>query len=131
MKIIKDFPPNIEQIKQVLPHKTGYCYCYGEIIYSPDNDGIPDHVVEHEKVHIAQQGGYPDSWWEKYLADPSFRYAQELEAYRVQYKYAKKYIKDRNALSRFLVSLALDLSSDSYGRCVTAGEAMKAIKHDS
>jgi hypothetical protein len=129
MNIIQSFPPNKEKINKVLPHVKGYCYCYGNTIYSPDNDGIPDHVMEHEKVHSRQQGADPDAWWNKYITNPTFRMNQEMEAYKVQYNYAKGFIKDRNKLDKFLRSLASDLSGEAYGSAISHSDAMSLIKN--
>lgn len=92
---------------------------------------LPADVDAHERVHLQQQGGTAEgaaAWWEKYLSDPVFRYEQELQAYREQYRFLKKTVKDGNELTRRVYKLAADLNS-MYGLQVTQAEALRAIKN--
>jgi len=61
-------------------------FTYGDTIYNPSNLKLNDHTIEHEKVHMQQQGDHPDLWWGKFLRDPQFRIQQEAEAYGRQYQ---------------------------------------------
>lgn len=102
---------------------------YGDTIHSARLP-LPADIEVHERVHLRQQG-YTQAgaavWWKKYLDDPQFRYEQELEAYRAQYQFLRKTVKDRNALTQRTHKLAQLLSSPMYGEVVTLSEALKEI----
>src|SRR3990167_5737716 len=129
MKILIANPPNIEEIEKVFDF-TGKApvFTYGENIYSPDGNHLSDDLIAHENTHMIQQGDEPAEWWKQYLKDKRFRLAEELEAYRIQYQYAKMRVKDRNRLFQFLYRIAADLSSPMYGNIITHAEAMRQIK---
>lgn len=102
---------------------------YGDSVYSKYE--IPPETKVHEAVHLKQQGYNEEgakAWWDKYLADPKFRYTQELEAFRAEYKYLSKVITDRNKLHKALLVIATRLSGTMYGNVVTTKEAIEAIK---
>ena len=129
MEIKFDYPPNITDIRKVLPIDSGkMIYCWGDILYNPHKLEIADHLKIHELTHSRQQI-VPEVWWKRYLEDKDFRLSQELEAYQEQYKFAKNWIKDRNLLSRFLWAIARDLSSELYGNIIEFEEAKKQIKN--
>ncbi len=128
MKQIVGYPPNIDRIRTVLPVHEGVLFSYGGAIYNPQNVHIDGPLEAHEAVHAKQQGDKTEEWWNQYLEDPKFRYEQELEAYRTQYKEICKLVKDRNLRYKFLNAVARDLSSPLYGNCVTLLEAIKAIQ---
>lgn len=126
MKIVIGWPPNIKKIKKILTPAEGMVFTYGDTIYNPSGAYVADHLQIHEQVHMAQQKK-PETWWNKYLIDPRFRLEQELEAYRAQYKFAEKAIKDRNQRARFLHAIASDLASKSYGGIISYLEAIEGI----
>lgn len=128
MKIVQNFPPNIEAIKSKFNLHKGVIFTYGDTIYNPDNGDIDEPLLTHEQTHFVQQGTDPKFWWEMYLNDPEFRYRQELEAYRHQYRKFCQLRKDRNERNRFLTRIAQDLSSEIYGNLCTFNEAMREIK---
>jgi hypothetical protein len=81
----------------------GVVFTVGDTIHS--KDPIPAHLYEHEKIHVFQQLGYTggtEAWWEKYFEDVDFRYSQEVEAYKAQYRYFCTIYKDRNKRAVFL-----------------------------
>ena len=128
MEIIKDYPPNIKEIKEVfliLPESM--IFAYGNIIYNPSGQDLADHIKIHEVVHSDQQQDNPEEWWNKYLQDDKFRLKQELLAYQRQYQFAKIWIKDRNELAKFLWKLAQDLSN-LYKVDIDFENALKQIK---
>ena len=102
---------------------------YGDTIHAASLP-LPVDVEVHERVHLHQHG-YTQAgaaeWWERYLNDPQFRYEQELEAYREQYRFLVRTVKDRNELARKLYKIAGDLAG-MYGLQISKGEALKAIK---
>lgn len=128
-KIIKDFPPNIEEIRKVFSLEGhNPVFTYGNKIYSPHSEELPDHLIEHEKVHITQQQEYnKDKWWSDYLTEPEFRLRQELQAYIAQYKYIAK-TASRQMRRAFARRIARDLSSNLYGNIITYDNALKQIQ---
>lgn len=102
---------------------------YGDTIHSARLP-LPADIEVHERVHLRQQGytqAGAAAWWKQYLADPKFRYEQELEAYGAQYQFLRKTVKDRNALTQKTHKLARLLSSEMYGSLATFDEALKEI----
>lgn len=77
-------------------------------------------LLVHECQHFHQQGSGLDdnkarTWWTTYGSDEKFRYAQELEAYRIQHKFiADRY--DRNTAETFAKNLAHALTGGLYGK---------------
>lgn len=102
---------------------------YGENVYAIGP--FPADIEAHEAVHVRQQTefrGGPDEWWNWYLSHPEFRYEQELEAYREQWRFIQRHVKDRNAAMRHLHRISRDLSGMTYGHVVSFEEAMCAIR---
>lgn len=132
--VLKTYPPNIRKIREVFGElPKGMVFCYGNIIYAPDSiSGMIDpFLMKHEQTHSKQQAEIGrDKWWELYLKSTDFRISQEVSAFQNQYKEGKKYIKDRNQLSVWLVRLARELSSDVYGNILTFQDALDAIRLD-
>lgn len=123
---IGEKPPNWEILEKAFGVKWGnICVTYGNHIYS--SKIISPNVVEHEKVHIKQQGNNPDKWWDKYIKDSKFRLEQEKEAYREQVKYIKCNSKDRNLIHKVCVSLVNDLSGKMYGECISFSDAYNCL----
>jgi len=129
--IKKEFPPNIEQLKQFFPihEDTHPIFTYGEHIYAPYHEHIPPDIIEHENVHIKQQKQYtsPDVWWNKYMLDKDFRLLQELEAYNRQYLWVKEKSNGRIA-GEALIEMASNLCSPLYRLDLSYGRAEKLIK---
>ena len=107
--------------------EKGIVFTVGDKIYCKFK--LRQDLITHEKTHIKQQAEIGvDIWWDKYLSDDSFRYDEELEAYRNQYRWIKHNIKDRNKQNDMLHSFARDLSGGMYGGLVSMSEAVNAIK---
>jgi hypothetical protein len=135
MKIIKGYPPNYSAIIDALHPAGNFIFTYGDTIYSPTTEILDEEIIEHERVHERQQTENdkqfgPRKWWERYLIDGSFRWRQELEAYRAQWEYLERYEPDRNKRHKKLVEMARFLSSPSYGNLVGFAEAMEKIKKE-
>lgn len=131
MKILKQDPPH--QIRYQCEKAfdltgTEPAFMYGDTLYNPFGKQLDDTLLAHESVHSMQQGDDPLKWWHQYLKDKDFRFKQELEAYRVQYRVAKDLIPDRNDVARLLFKMSSDLSSPMYGDIVGRIEALKLIK---
>lgn len=84
-------------------------------------------LLVHECQHFHQQGSGLDlsrvrRWWNEYASDEKFRYAQELEAYRIQHKFiADRY--DRNTSETFAKNLAHALTGGLYGKGFSYAQA--------
>lgn len=128
MNIVVGYPPNIEKIKKAFNPPATVVFTYGNTIYSPGSPIIPDDLMVHEETHTKQQGNNPDAWWDKYIADPIFRLAQEVEAYQNQYRKFCALNKDRNIRVKFLYRIASDLSGPIYGNIIGMSEALSLIK---
>ena len=84
--------------------RQGVVFTVGDTIHA-NKFPLPAHLYAHEKTHVIQQRAYsggPNAWWARYFTDVYFRYSQEMEAYRVQYKYYCTEEKDRNKRAVFL-----------------------------
>lgn len=127
MKVVQDFPPNIEAIRKVLTPAPTAIFAYGDTIYNPSGGVLSAELRAHEEVHQRQQAGDPDAWWEKFLTDGEFRLAQELEAHRREYQHFCARVKDRNTRSRYLHSVATRLASPMYGNIISFREASRRI----
>ncbi len=108
--------------------EKGVVFTVGNTIHSKFR--IPEDLMRHELTHVQQQsqykGGYK-KWWNDYFADDNFRLSQEVEAYRVQWKYIDATMKDRNEKARLLMAIVRDLSGGMYGNLVTQADAKKLI----
>lgn len=122
MEIIYEWPPNTDKetkkTKNVATAYRGNIYCpHGE---------VRDDVIEHEKVHLKQQGDDYDGWIEKYITDKDFMIEQEVEAYREQLKYIAT-VRTKAETLTATVSFAKFLSSEVYGNVITVDEALKRL----
>jgi hypothetical protein len=128
MKILKQLPPNYEDICKHIPAvrqiKT-IVFTYGNTVYAPAGNALPPDLIAHEQVHIDRQNN-PAKWWEKYLTDIQFRLDEELAAYRVQYQYAEKHYS-RAHRRLLLTHISKDLSGSMYGKLITRKEAIALI----
>lgn len=129
VKYSTDKPPVWDKlVEQFNPNWERTAVAYGDTIHAKYD--LPKDVDVHERIHLRQQGytkAGAKKWYEKYLKDPTFRYEQELEAYREQYKYLSTTIKDRNELARKAYALATTLSGEMYGALVNRTQALLEI----
>jgi len=131
MEIVQGLPPNYDQIVRSVgtPPKSAV-YTYGGTIYSPIGTDLPEDLIVHEQTHITQQARISAKmWWDAWTVSLSFRFADELEAYRAQYKFYALKNKDRNAQARFAVALASDLAGPMYGKMTTFQIAYDRIRN--
>jgi len=131
MKVVKRKPPIYKKIiaAGMKPTKFAY-YTYGDKIYNPSGQDLPDYIIVHEEVHMKQQEeiGGPEIWWDRYIRDQYFRIEQEVAAYAVQYRFFCKSVKDREKRHKFLSELAWILASPTYGSVITTAAAHDMIK---
>lgn len=131
MKIVKEYPPNYDEIAKKFTLHKGIVFTYGNILYNPDWGYIDEALIKHEETHMRQQAEIGvEKWWELYLLFADFRCSQEVEAYQNQYREIKKTVKDRNKLDKALRWLAMQLSHEMYGNVMTFQEARLAIKSE-
>lgn len=84
--------------------------------------------IVHETVHFQQQEKVGlEVWWNLYLTSDSFRLEQEVEAYRKEYAFIKKNIKNREHAYGKKREMAQHLSSSIYGNLLDYGQALKLI----
>ena len=118
-------PPNWDKLVSLFGVEWGKTVVtYGDTCYCKDKLSLDLEV--HESIHCIQQTN-PEKWWERYYIDPAFRLNQELEAYKEQYRFMRKAIKDRNVLFIFRAKIAGDLSGKMYGNIIKFDEAYKLI----
>lgn len=128
MKVLYQLPPNYEDICSHIPavRKTKtIVFTYGDTVYVPSGQPMPDDLAAHEAVHVERQSN-PAEWWAKYLVDVQFRLDEELAAYRVQYAYAVEHY-GRDHRRALLTHMTKDLSGAMYGKLITRKEAIALI----
>lgn len=129
MKVIRAYPPNFAQIAAAFPIKgmPGIIYAYGDRIYNPSGVSTPAWIMAHEETHGAQQklgDGYDvKAWWDRYIADPTFRLEQEIPAHRAEWKAYKGFMPDKTYADR----IAVRLSSRLYGNLISKERALEEI----
>lgn len=128
-QIKNEFPPNWERMqKDFNLDWNNTIVTYGGVIYSPNP--VEDDILAHELVHVRQQAGKNmEEWCNRFLTDPKFRYKQELEAYRVQFGYWKRYIKSKDEIKAALDRMARELSGPMYGNCIDYETAKREIRN--
>lgn len=127
-KIVRDFPPNFEDISEAFELSGKEIFAFGNVIYNPTGKPISAVLKAHEQVHFEQQGDKPLAWWDRYITDEKFRLEQELEAHRVEYRMFCQMNKDRNKRNMYLQRIAGRLSSKMYGELLLRAEAVKRIR---
>lgn len=132
MKIVNEFPPFYDKVIAAIPgvaKESHVVFTYGDVIYNPSGDTMPEDLIVHEEVHGAEQFSLGrDMWWELYLKSDAFRYWEELKAYRRQYRFFCEKYKDRNEQARFLDFIATCLSGPLYGQNRDKSKVKKAIR---
>lgn len=130
MKIVTARPPNFDKVAAAFKDaaRPGVIFCYGDTIYNPSGNKLSDSLIAHENVHSARQGKDPDGWWGRYIADPQFRFIEELLAHRVEYAVASRGMT-RNQRRQCLRPIARRLSSSLYGGLVSPDQAKLLILH--
>lgn len=129
MKIKNSYPPNYDElIKHFdIADNPNIIFTYGNKLYVPNKQNIPDDLIVHESIHMEQQKKIGvKEWWNKYIFDIDFRIDQEAEAYNAQYKYLKESFNrhDRRAKLKQLVEV---FSGPVYGNILTPELAKELI----
>lgn len=126
-----EWPPNIEAIAAVLPNarNRGTIFAYGEDIYNPFAVPLPYALQAHESIHQARQLEKGVTvWWTLYLADPDFRYNEELLAHIAEYSAQCPPGAPRNFRRVVLRSTAKRLAAPLYGYKVSVDKAEADIR---
>lgn len=130
MKIIHARPPNFDAIAAALPmaHAKTVIFTYGDTLFVPGGGAISPWIMTHEHIHSVQQGADPIAWWDRYIADVEFRFAQELEAHRAEWR-AWLAAAPRNRAERrgYMVVVGSRLAGPLYGRMVRFAKARELI----
>ncbi len=102
---------------------------FGKTIWCPES-GITLDLIEHEKVHIGQQKNFFIAifWWVRYYLSKSFRYSQELPAYKKQYQFIKSEYKDKNVQFKFRMRIAEIISGAQYNHMVDRQTAYEDLE---
>lgn len=129
------YPPNIADIDKRFPGvkaactRTGIFFAYGTTIFNPSGRPIALELIAHEVTHSLQQRDIGvQTWWDRYLAENSFRLEQELEAHIIEYE---QYAKDHTARMerrRYMALVSEKLSAPLYGSMVKKRNALTMIK---
>lgn len=132
INIENGYPPNWEKIQEVFPAVKGrkdVFFAYGGKIYKGENEGVPEYLLVHEKIHLDRQVKMGnEEWWGKYLTDPTFRLQEEILAYSAQYKFMKERLNAKTA-DFVLDRIAEELSSELYGNMVEYHKGHSLIRH--
>ena len=73
--------------------------------------------------------GGPEKWWNRYLVDKQFRFDQELEAHRVEWrKVCEDFPTNRAMRQMGLREIARRLAGSLYGHMITVDAAKREIK---
>lgn len=123
-----EYPPNYKAIakKFKIKGRDTIVFTYGDKLYIPSGRTPDKYLMRHEETHERQQLAMGvEEWWKQYLDDPDFRFAQELEAYRAQYRSMATLALDQRV--GYLNHIATDLAGEMYGNLMTVKEAEAAI----
>jgi hypothetical protein len=123
VRVLHLFPPNYRKIvEQFDVRGKSVIFAYGSAIYNPSRVPIPPELERHEQVHLTRQGGDPEAWWDKYIADPAFRLAEEIPAHAAEYQATLAHYR-----TQALDDIATKLASPLYGSLITFADAREAI----
>lgn len=103
MKVVVGRPPNFSAILKAFPAASsdGVIFAWDDRIYSPSGITVPAYLMAHEREHGAQQRavGGPAHWWQRYIEDQDFRYAQELAAHARELEHQVDGARNRNTIA--------------------------------
>jgi hypothetical protein len=124
MKTKKGHPPNYQMIKAALNPKPSTIFSYGDTIFVPSGNKLPQELHDHEQVHSDRQGDKPDAWWNLYLHDPEFRLLEEVAAHMVEFASYCSRISNPKKRRNYAKRLATKLASPIYGNMITKDVAL-------
>lgn len=129
-QIIKDFPPNYEEVRKAFPAIKGrnILFSWGDKLYNPGGILVPRFIRVHEAAHGARQKGDVEGWWRRYIDDPDFLLEEELIAHSVEQEYRLKHAFNRRERRAILKQTAERLASRIYGPVVSKKKARKLLE---
>lgn len=131
MRVLAEKPPIWDRIVAAFPHvdrQPGIIFAWGTRVYMPFGGTLTRELAAHERTHGQRQLKMGlDAWWDRYLADPDFRYAEEAPAHRAEYWAFCRREADRKARAWFLEQVAQRLSGPLYGGVTTLDQARRCI----
>ena len=134
LQVVDARPPNYDKILAACPDaaRPGVIFAYAPHVYMPGAWArgvkvLTRELDAHERVHIERQGSDPAGWWDKYLADVSFRFIEELVAHQAEYETYKKRHLDPVKRHEALLKIAGRLSSSLYGNLAPRDTMVKMI----
>lgn len=130
MAIKKAYPPNYAEILKAIPNaqRAGVIFAYHPDIYVPSGNQLSNSLLQHETVHLMRQEIVGvEKWWEQYLADPEFRYQEELLAHATEYDVLLGGSSNRNSRRAALKRVASRLAGSLYGAGRTAERVGREI----
>jgi len=123
--------PLPDYVEKVIKQVTGKTWeeLGNDVVFTVGNNlharcEVPKYLMVHELVHQKQQSESPEKWWANYT-NPAFRYQQELEAYKAEYKYLRVHFKAESF--EVAKEWATHLSGEMYGKCVSYNKALLDI----
>ena len=123
VRVLHLFPPNYRKIvEQFDVRGKPIIFAYGSAIFNPQKVEIPPQLMRHEEIHLMRQGGDPEGWWDRYIAEPAFRFAEELPAHVAEYQATLAHFR-----AAALDHVATKLASPLYGNLITVADAREAI----
>lgn len=128
IKTSKEIPEIYHRLKTVfdIDWNDGVIIANGDTVHCKYE--ISPAKLVHESVHLKQQKKIGlSNWWEMYITMDSFRLEQEAEAYRKEYDFLKKNIKDREYAYRLKRELARQLASKQYGGIINFNDAITLL----
>lgn len=128
VKFSEEKPPVYDQCVELFGISwNNTVFAYGDTIHCKSIDKLTDHLIEHEMVHLKQQGGNPQVWWERYFVEGNFRLEQEIQAYQREYRYLRGKSFNKEELHKLVRMWAINLSGGFYGDLTTYKEAYNLI----
>jgi hypothetical protein len=121
VRLVHDWPPLYDDIAAAvgIPPLSAV-FTFGDTCYTlADIEELSPDLEVHEAMHTAQQedlGGWVQ-WWHMWCKSKSFRLAEELAAYRAQYRAYPKGLKE---YARVLASMyGLDINEAQARRMIS------------
>lgn len=131
MEFVKGYPPNIDQIRATFGSVApNVFFTYGDRIYSMLGEHqLTPALRVHERVHSDQQLAMGvEPWWERYLAEPQFRFQQELKAHEAEFTAFCAVERDKTRRAEMLGFIAKRLAGPMYGKLAPFDQCKALIK---
>jgi hypothetical protein len=144
MRVVFAEPPLIDEIDRAFNVRgKPVIFCWGDIIYNPQQVTITRELAAHEAVHCRRQLGVLEpgtepaelairAWWGRYIRDPNFRLLEEIPAHVEEFlslceQHAPRWPNRRAMRRTFAAAIAKRLSSPLYGGLISFAEAKRSL----